>query len=65
MEKDIAENNIDEIIHGIFCIAEGDDDPDYSEKLCLRLAEHEHPDVRAAAILGFGFIARVHRRTAG
>ena len=40
------------------------DPPDYEWALsvCLRLAAHPHPQVRANAILGFGHLARTCRR---
>lgn len=37
----------------------GTPDAYWSESVCLTLAEHEHPDVRANAVLGLGHLARV------
>lgn len=33
-------------------------DCDWAESICLRLADHPDPQVRANAILGFGHLAR-------
>ncbi|HEX8635118.1 MAG TPA: hypothetical protein VF703_13305 [Pyrinomonadaceae bacterium] len=38
------------------------DDPAWAEDVCLRLARHEHFNVRGNAILGFGHLARIHRQ---
>lgn len=40
----------------------GTPDAHWSESVCLTLAEHEHPDVRANAVLGLGHLARVAGR---
>jgi hypothetical protein len=37
-------------------------EPDFSESICLQLAEHPHFNVRGNAILGFSHIARLHGR---
>jgi hypothetical protein len=39
----------------------GTPDAQWSESICLALAEHEHPNVRANAVLGLGHLARVSR----
>ena len=33
-------------------------DLDWSQEICLKLAEHQHPQVRGNAVLGFGHLAR-------
>lgn len=38
------------------------EDYDYAVDLCLKLSSHSDPQVAGNAILGFGHIARVHRR---
>ena len=38
-----------------------DNDRQWAEDICVRLADHHDPNVRGNAILGFGHIARIHR----
>ena len=40
----------------------GIDDWQWAQAVCLQLATHPEPGVRANAILGFGHLARLHRR---
>ena len=40
----------------------GIDDWQWAQAVCLQLATHPEPIVRGNAILGFGHLARVHRR---
>ena len=41
-------------------VGEGASDWRYAQSVCLQLADHSDPDVRANACLGLGYIARVH-----
>ncbi len=40
----------------------GIDDWQWAQAVCLQLATHPEPGVRGNAILGFGHLARLHRR---
>ena len=43
-------------------VALGIDDWQWAQAVCLQLATHPEPGVRGSAILGFGHLARRHRR---
>lgn len=60
IERDVP----DELLYAVVAVALYADDAEWAESVCLRLAEHPHCNVRGNAILGFGHIARVHRRLA-
>src|SRR5215211_3117878 len=62
VESAISGNDADELPYAVLSAALYSDDPTWAEDVCLRLAEHEHANVRGNAILGFGHIARIHRR---
>ncbi|WCL54132.1 hypothetical protein [Gimibacter soli] len=67
-ENDLDDDTIEAIIAGpshedrcmlpIWLSLDPPEDVDV-EALCVRLAHHEHPNVRGNAILGFGHLARV------
>ena len=62
VEAAISRDNPNELLYAVVSAALYSDDPDWAEDICLRLAKHEHFNVRGNAILGFGHIARIHRR---
>jgi len=57
----IVRGRPDELIFAVLAAALYGDDPAWAESVCLRLAEHEHYNVRGNAVLGFGHIARIHQ----
>jgi hypothetical protein len=62
IEAAISRNDPNELANAVISAALHADDPAWAEALCLRLAKHEHVNVRGNAILGFGHIARIHRQ---
>jgi hypothetical protein len=62
VEAAIVRNDPQELLYAVLSAALYADDPDWAESVCLRLAEHEHFNVRGNAILGFAHIARIHGR---
>ncbi|HZG53863.1 MAG TPA: hypothetical protein VEZ40_17295 [Pyrinomonadaceae bacterium] len=62
VEAAISRNDPDELLKAVISAALHSDDPGWAEDVCLRLAKHEHFNVRGNAILGFGHLARIHRR---
>jgi len=60
VESAILRNDPDELLHAVLSAALYSDDPDWAEAICLRLAKHEHFNVRGNAILGLGHLARIH-----
>ncbi len=62
IESAISRNNPDELLHAVISAALYADDAEWAEGVCLRLVHHQDFNVRGNAILGFGHIARVHRK---
>lgn len=62
IEAAIEQDDIDKLIYAVLSAALYADDSEWAENVCLRLANHEHFNVRGNAILGFAHIARIHRR---
>lgn len=62
VESAISRNNPNELLYAVLATALHSDDPEWAEDICSRLAAHEHFNVRGNAVLGFGHIARIHRR---
>ena len=62
IEAAISRNNPNELLDAVLSAALHSDDPSWAEDICLRLAEHEHFNVRGNAIQGFGHIARIYRQ---
>lgn len=60
IEAAILRNEPDELLMAVLSAALYSNDPVWSESVCLRLADHEHFNVRGNAILGFAHIARTH-----
>jgi hypothetical protein len=46
----------------VLSAALGIDDWQWAQAICLQLSTHPEPVVRGNALLGFGHLARVHRR---
>lgn len=62
VEAAISRNDPHELLYVVIAAALYSDDPHWAEGVCLRLARHEHLNVRGNALLGFGHIARIHGR---
>lgn len=62
VESAISRNDPNELIYAVLSAALYADDPDFAEGICVHLAAHEHFNVRGNAVLGFGHLARIHRR---
>jgi hypothetical protein len=50
------------LLRAVIAVSMHEDDWRYAQDLCVRLARHPHFNVRGNAVLGFGHIARIHRR---
>jgi hypothetical protein len=62
VEAAIARNEPNELAVAVLSAALYAEDAAWAEGVCVRLAGHEHEGVRGNAVLGFGHIARIHRR---
>jgi hypothetical protein len=62
VESSVSWDDVNELPRAVISAALYADDPTWAEDVCLRLAKHEHSNVRGNAVLGFGHIARTHRR---
>lgn len=62
IDKAVKENNADRLLLMVLSVALYSDDQEYAENFCVQLSNHEHFNVRGNAILGFGHIARIHRK---
>lgn len=60
IEDAVRRNEPQELLYAVLSAALYLDDQEWVQDICLRLAFHSHPSVRGNAILGFGYIARVH-----
>ncbi|HOY78085.1 MAG TPA: hypothetical protein PLN33_09780 [Hyphomonadaceae bacterium] len=61
IEDALARNAADELIYIPISLSMDppeEEFPGYAERVCRRLAKHDHPNVRGNAILGFGHLAR-------
>ena len=58
----ILRDNPDELLYAVLSAALYSEDSAWAEDVCIRLAAHEHYNVRGNAILGFGHIARIHEK---
>lgn len=54
----LERDNPSEVLRVPIMVSMYDDDQEFCEEICLKLSKHEHYQVRANAILGFGHIAR-------
>jgi hypothetical protein len=62
IEDVIAHDDLERLPIAVLSASLHSADPEWAERICLRLARHEDPRVRGNAILGFGHIARLHGR---
>lgn len=62
IETVILRDNPNELLYAVLSAAIYSDDSVWAEDVCIRLAAHEHYNVRGNAILGFGHIARIHEK---
>src|SRR5262245_49626927 len=62
IESAILRNDLEELLYAVLSVALYSDAPVWEECVCVRLSNHEHFNVRRNAILGFGHIARIHRK---
>ncbi|WP_395750543.1 hypothetical protein [Prosthecobacter sp.] len=62
IEEAISQGDAERLRCWVVAVSMYDADASYAEDLCLRLSNHPDEIVRGNAILGFGHIARVHRR---
>jgi hypothetical protein len=60
IEECITRNDPHELLHAVLSAALYAEDQDFAEQVCLKLARHEHFNVRGNALLGFAHIARIH-----
>ena len=62
IESAISQDDPEELLYMVLLAALDSDDPMWAEDVCARLSKHEHFNVRGNAILGFGHIARIHKK---
>ncbi len=62
VEAAILRDNPDELLLAVLSAALYAEEATWAEDVCVRLAAHEHENVRGNAILGFGHIARIHEQ---
>jgi hypothetical protein len=62
IEAALVRDRPEELLIAVLAAALYSDDPAWAEGICKRLARHQHFAVRGNAILGFGHLARIHRR---
>lgn len=62
VEEAISRGDAGRLHRWVIAVSMYDKDAAYAEDLCLRLSGHPDELVRGNAIMGFGHIARVHRR---
>ena len=62
IEAAILRDNPEELLIAVLSAALYAEDGTWAEEVCIRLAAHEHFNVRGNAILGFGHIARIDRQ---
>jgi hypothetical protein len=62
VEAVLARGDPEELLHVPIVVSLSPPDCSWAEGVCVRLASHPHPAVRANAVLGLGHLARVCRR---
>lgn len=60
IKEAIVRDNPDELLYAVLSAALYSEDANWAEDVCIRLASHEHENVRGNAILGFSHRARIH-----
>jgi hypothetical protein len=61
IEDAIARDDHEALIYAPIIVSLDPPDSKWAEDICIRLALHAHPQIRANAILGFGHLARTMR----
>ena len=56
----ILRDDSEQLVYAVLSAALYDDDPEWAENICVRLADHQKASVRGNAIVGFSHIARIH-----
>jgi hypothetical protein len=64
MAAALVRNNPDELLRAVLAVALHSEDCEWASSICVRLASHQHFNVRGNAILGFGHLARRFGRLA-
>lgn len=59
MENAVANDDIEKLIYVSLFSSLYFEDRDFAEQICIKLAAHSDPNVRASAIEGFEHIARI------
>lgn len=62
VESAISADEVDALIEMVVAVSMQAEDSAWAESVCLRLAAHSNCTVRGNAVLGFGHIARIHRK---
>ena len=62
IEAAILRDNPNELLYAVLSAALYSEDSAWAEDVCVRLAAHEHFNVRGNAILGFAHIARIDKK---
>ena len=62
IEECIERNDPRELLYAVLSAALYSEDRAFAENVCIRLAGHEHFNVRGNALLGFAHIARIDER---
>jgi len=58
-EAIIARNDPEDVLYVPIVVSLDPPDLAWAQDICIRLSSHEHEDVRANAVLGFGHLARI------
>jgi len=62
VEQALRDDDTEALLRAVIGVSMHADDWRYAQDLCIRLSSHAHFNVRGNAVLGFGHVARVHRR---
>lgn len=62
IDKAVKDNDSEKLLLMVISVALYSDDYEYAENFCIQFSNHKHFNVRGNAILGFGHIARIHRK---
>ncbi len=60
IDSAILRDDSELLVYAALSAALYDEDPQWAEDICVRLASHHHANVRGNAIMGFSHIARIH-----
>jgi hypothetical protein len=62
IQRALDSNEPEGLSRAVLAVTFHDQDWRYAQELCVRLSGHRHEIVRGNAVLGFGHIARTHRK---